>query len=56
MHAERFDESLHVRAFVGAPDGSAWITDELTGDDPEGLGQEVAKRLLAAGAAELLGA
>jgi hydroxymethylbilane synthase len=39
-------------AWVGAPDGSAWVRDELEGDDPEALGIAVAERLLAAGARE----
>jgi hydroxymethylbilane synthase len=39
-----------VRGFVGAPDGSAWVLDEVDGLDGEGL----ARRMLAAGAAELL--
>lgn len=46
---------LHLTAFVGRPDGSAWVRDELTGSDPEALGAAVAQRLLAAGAAEVLG-
>ena len=46
---------LRLRAFVGRPDGSAWITDELEGPDPVPLGEEVATRLLGAGAAEILG-
>jgi hydroxymethylbilane synthase len=46
---------LILRAWVGARDGSAWVTDELRGDDPEALGTLVAGRLLAAGAGELLG-
>jgi hydroxymethylbilane synthase len=41
-------------AWVGAPDGSAWVRDELEGDDPEALGTAVAERLLSAGARELL--
>jgi hydroxymethylbilane synthase len=45
---------LSIVAWVGAPDGSAWVRDELTGDDPEALGVAVAERLLAAGARELL--
>lgn len=44
-----------LRAFAGRPDGSAWLTDELAGDDPEALGAEVASRLRAAGADEVLG-
>jgi hydroxymethylbilane synthase len=45
---------LSIVAWVGAPDGSAWVRDELKGDDPEALGVAVAERLLAAGARELL--
>ena len=55
VHAACVDEALHVTAFVGREDGSAWVVDELAGDDPEALGGEVAKRLLAAGAGEILG-
>jgi hydroxymethylbilane synthase len=47
--------ALTLRAFVGAPDGSAWVRDELDGEDPERLGAEVAARLLSAGAREVLG-
>jgi hydroxymethylbilane synthase len=47
---------LSLRAFVGAPDGSAWVRDELEGDDAEALGAAVAQRLLSAGAREVLGA
>jgi hydroxymethylbilane synthase len=39
-----------IRGFVGLPDGSAWVADELAGDDGEAL----AHRMLAAGAGELL--
>lgn len=45
---------LHLRAFVGRVDGSAWVRDELDGDDPVALGEEVAQRLLGAGAGEML--
>jgi hydroxymethylbilane synthase len=47
---------LNLRAWVGVPDGSAWIGDELLGGfyDPEALGRRVAERLKAAGAEELL--
>jgi hydroxymethylbilane synthase len=48
-------EALRLRAFVGRADGSAWVRDELCGDDPEALGAEVARRLRAAGADEILG-
>jgi hydroxymethylbilane synthase len=47
---------LHMRAWVGLPDGSAWAADELLGGfyDPEGLGADVANRLKLAGAGEML--
>ena len=41
-----------IRGFVGLPDGSAWVADELPGEDGEAL----ARRMLAAGAGELLAA
>jgi hydroxymethylbilane synthase len=46
--------ALTLRAFVGAVDGSAWVRDELDGEEPERLGAEVAERLLSAGAREVL--
>jgi hydroxymethylbilane synthase len=46
--------ALTLRAFVGAVDGSAWVRDELDGAEPEALGEQVAARLLAAGAREVL--
>ncbi len=39
-----------IRGFVGLPDGSAWVADEVTGVD----GEELARRMVAAGAGELL--
>jgi hydroxymethylbilane synthase len=56
-HARLEEEALRLTAFVGLPDGSHWIRDELEGhpDDPSGLGHEVADRLESAGARELLG-
>jgi hydroxymethylbilane synthase len=47
---------LNLRAWVGLPDGSAWISDELLGGfyDPDALGRRVAERMRAAGAQELL--
>jgi hydroxymethylbilane synthase len=49
-------DRLHMRAWVGLPDGSAWIGDELLGafHEAEQLGRDVAGRMEAAGAAELL--
>jgi hydroxymethylbilane synthase len=46
---------LRLRAFVGRTDGAMWVRDELTGADAEALGAEVAARLRAAGADEVLG-
>jgi hydroxymethylbilane synthase len=50
------DRSLHLRAWVGLPDGSMWVSDELLGEErePEALGRSVAERLCSAGARELL--
>jgi hydroxymethylbilane synthase len=47
---------LHLRAWVGLPDGSEWIFDELHsgGGDPEALGGRMAERLASVGAADLL--
>jgi len=49
---------MTLRSYVGLPDGSAWVRDELAGppDDPAGLGRAMAARLLAAGAGDLLAA
>jgi hydroxymethylbilane synthase len=56
VHAKCDGAILRIGAFVGLPDGGEWIRDELDGDpdDPEAAGRELAKRLLGAGAAELL--
>jgi hydroxymethylbilane synthase len=45
-----------VRGFAGLPDGSEWLIDEVpvTGDDPIAAAEELARRMLAAGAADLL--
>ncbi len=53
------DGGMTLRTFLGLPDGSAWLRDELTdplGASPEALGAEVAQRMRAAGADELLAA
>jgi len=52
------EKRLQLTGFVGMPDGSHWIRDELDADatDPAAAGREIAQRLLAAGAAELLAA
>jgi len=50
------ETDLHLRAWVGMPDGSIWIADQLRGDfrDPESLGARLGERLMSAGARELL--
>jgi hydroxymethylbilane synthase len=55
-HAVAVGGAMRLRAWVGLPDGSAWVSDELLGgsDDPEALGRDVAARLTAAGGGELL--
>jgi hydroxymethylbilane synthase len=49
-------EVLRLRAWVGLPDGSAWIADELerTPGEPDSLAHGLAERLRSVGAAELL--
>jgi hydroxymethylbilane synthase len=47
------DGGMELAAWIGLPDGSAWIADRLRGPAPE-VGAAVAERLLAAGAGELL--
>jgi hydroxymethylbilane synthase len=55
-HAEVRDAGLVLDAFVGLPDGTAWVRDSVGGDrsDPASLGRTVAERVLAAGGGELL--
>jgi hydroxymethylbilane synthase len=55
-YAEIGDDGLLLAAFVGLPDGAAWIRDAAVADadHPTELGVAVAERLLAAGAAEML--
>jgi hydroxymethylbilane synthase len=47
------DGLVELAGWVGRPDGSAWLADRLTGA-PDEIGAEVATRMLAAGARELL--
>jgi hydroxymethylbilane synthase len=47
------DGELELSAWVGLPDGSAWISDRRLGA-ADAVGMEVAERMLAAGAGELL--
>lgn len=57
-HARIDGERLSMRAWVGMPDGSRWIRDQLDGAarDPADVGEELAARMRTAGAAELLSA
>lgn len=52
-YARPLDGQVELSAWVGAPDGSAWIADRLCGA-VAGLGHAVARRMIAAGAGELL--
>ena len=58
VHAVRTgDDAMRVTAFVGLPDGSRWIRDELELPFMHAtslIGHNVAERLVAAGAEELL--
>ena len=55
-HARVDGERIALQAFVGLPDGTEWITDRLdaSAHDPRAAGRELARRLLSAGAGELL--
>jgi hydroxymethylbilane synthase len=55
-YAEGDNDTLSLVAFVGMPDGSHWIRDEVVADssNPAAAGREIARRLIAAGATELL--
>jgi hydroxymethylbilane synthase len=55
-HAAREAGALVLSAYVGLPDGSRWVRDRMSGDPeaPEALGEQVARRMLGAGAGEVL--
>jgi hydroxymethylbilane synthase len=55
-HAVLAGDRMLLRAWIGLPDGSHWIEDELTGATahPEVLAHELADRLRSVGAGELL--
>ena len=56
VRAELDGEGLRATAFVGLPDGSEWVRDEVAGDpeEPTVLGALLAARLLAAGGGDIL--
>ena len=58
VHARLSAEELELSAFIGMPDGSHWIRDDLAAaaESPAGAGELAAERLVAAGARELLAA
>jgi len=57
LHAQFFD-GVVLRGFIGLPDGSEWLVDEVAADemavDVADLGGALAERMLSAGAADLL--
>ena len=57
-YAEAVGDRLRLRGFVASPDGTRFVRAELSGaaNDPEALGTELAARLKAQGAAEILAA
>jgi hydroxymethylbilane synthase len=58
VHAKVDDRSdqMRIEAFVGLPDGSEWLRDQVEGApaEPTLVGAELAKRLLDTGAREIL--
>jgi hydroxymethylbilane synthase len=56
VHARVDGERLRIEAFVGLPDGSEWLRDRVEADaaDAAAAGVLLAKRLLSAGAREIL--
>jgi hydroxymethylbilane synthase len=50
------DGTMRMRAWVGLPDGSAWIADELHGEHPLELASALEQRMRSVGAAEMLAA
>ena len=52
--ARRVEGELTLDGFVGDPDGRAHYRGRIEGDDPDELGAELARRLLASGAADLI--
>jgi hydroxymethylbilane synthase len=57
VHASLDGGELRMRGYAGRPDGSAWVLDDLvaSAEEPDEVGRKLAVRMLAAGAAEILG-
>jgi hydroxymethylbilane synthase len=54
-HAAIADGVLRLDAYVGLPDGTEWIRDRVEeGPDPATTGERLARRMLAAGAGDIL--
>ena len=53
-YAQLEGSSIHLRAIVASPDGKRVIRDSTCGEEPIALGHELGRRLLAAGAREIL--
>lgn len=51
---EIMQPKLKLTGIVGSPDGQTIVKESLTGEDPERLGREVAERLIALGAGDIL--
>lgn len=45
---------LRLRGWVGLPDGSAWIADEMEGSEPQPLARMLAERMIGVGASDML--
>ncbi len=56
IHARRDGGRIRIQGFAGMPDGSEWVRDRIDGDagDPAAVGAELAQRMIAAGASEIL--
>jgi hydroxymethylbilane synthase len=56
VHATVDGERIAIESFVGLPDGSEWVRDRIEGEaeEPAAAGALLAKRLLGAGARDIL--
>jgi hydroxymethylbilane synthase len=56
IHARIEGEALRIDGYAGLADGSEWIRDSVEGSSahPEAVGSELARRMIAAGARDLL--
>lgn len=56
LYARRAADRISIEGFAGLPDGSEWVREQVEGDaaEPRELGVTLARRMLAAGAADIL--